>query len=213
MIFGLGAAAHRDQPGERLHKGFVVLHLGGHSGVDQGGRDGVDANAVLAAVASQGAGQVGHGALGDVVAQHLAVAAQARDRGGVDDAAPALLQMGIGGAASVQHAVDVDGHDLAIVVQGHGLNRAIASDAGVVVDDIQGAEAVDGGLDHALDLVLARDIDNPGDHARRVQAGQGLGQAVFALVGGQDVGALAGEAADGGLADAGSAAGDDHGLS
>src|SRR5262249_60640727 len=63
---------------------------------------------------------------------------------------------------SHEHAVDVDLHDAAPVLRGHLDDAATAADADIVVEAIEPAELVDGGIDHCSGLALLGDVGNKG---------------------------------------------------
>jgi hypothetical protein len=77
-------------------------------------------------------------------------------------------------------------------------------DAGVVHQDVDAAEAADGGVDDGLDLLLAADVEGEAEGlpaGRLDLGGDGLGGVVLE-VGDDDAGALLREAEGGGAADA-----------
>src|SRR5207247_6091835 len=107
-----------------------------------------DPNAFRAVVECHGAGQDDDGALGGGVGGEAA-RAERRNRRHVDDGAAARAPQGGDGVLGGQkHAVDVDGHQPAPVLFALVDDGAAAADADVVVEEVEAAEAVEGGLDH-----------------------------------------------------------------
>ena len=106
--------------------------------------------------------------------------------------------------------MDVE-HRLELLV-GHLVDRAVPGVAGVVDDDVDLAELVDGLLDELVgDAVLGQVAGEDGGLAGDL--GRGLLGDVAVEVVDQDLGALLGEQLCGGAADAAGRAGDDGGLS
>jgi hypothetical protein len=151
-------------------------------------RDRVDQDVLLLALEREGLGEAVDAELGHRVVGLAEVAVDAGGRRGHDDAAVALVahQAPRGGGALVA-AEDVDLVDEVPVGLAHLLERDVAEDAGVVDEDVDLAEGVDGGLDDGV-AVLDRVV--VGDRG----AAGGL-DLVDDLVGGRARLALAGEAA------------------
>ena len=118
-------------------------------------------------------GQPDHRMLAGAVDRDMRRADQAGDRGGVDDAALVLLQHHRQHMLHAEeHADHVDVEHLAKALQRIFRDRLdVALDAGVVVEDVDGAELVDGGADIFGDLVLVGDIGGDGQRLRPRPAG------------------------------------------
>ena len=114
-------------------------------------------------------GQPDHRMLAGAVDRDVGRADQAGDRRGVDDAAVVLLQHHrqhmLHAEEDADH-VDVE-HPAKRLQRIFGDRRDVALDAGVVVEDVDGAELVDGGADIVGDLVLVADIGRDGQRLRR----------------------------------------------
>ena len=137
-----------------------------HAAVDQAGADAIDAHAGAGAFPGRALGQPDHRVLAGAVDRDRRRADQAGDRGGVDDAALVLLQHH---RQHVLHAEeDADHVDVEHAAEGlqriSGDRLDLTLDAGIVVEDVDGAELVDRGADIVGDLVLAGDVG--GDRQR-----------------------------------------------
>lgn len=127
-----------------------------------GGND-VAENVVLVTLLGEGLGEANKGELGGRVVGLAKVAVETGGGGGVDDTAVLLLaEVRPGGAGDLVGTVDVDLHDEVPVLILEVLEAGVAEDAGVVDDDVDTAESLDGGVD---DLVTKLD---------RVVVGDGL---------------------------------------
>ena len=141
--------------------------------------------------------------------------AQITDGDDVDAAFAALHEVADGFARAVHDAVQVHLHEtLPYVVVHLSDGKQVVHDAGVVHDDVHLPERLDGAVDHALHVVSVRHV-----HLDDVQLVSVLGQlllergeSLLVEVGGQTACARLQEALDDALADAGSASGDDGGL-
>jgi len=127
---------------------------------------------------------------------------------------PAGLEHRQGGGDAVQQALDVDVDHLVPLVGQARRHRGDGHVAGVVDQHVDPAEGLDGGGDHGVGVGLDGDVGPDGD---RLAAGggdlgdQGL-QAVDAAGGQHQAGALGGEVAGGGFAQAAAGPGDDDDL-
>ena len=121
-------------------------HVLGHAGeADRG--DGVDLDVELAALDREDAREADEAHLRSAVVGLAEVAEDARVRARVDDAAEALVahdHPGRHGHVERTHEVGRD-HGLE-ELRSHVVERLVAQDAGVVDDDVDGAEGVEGGL-------------------------------------------------------------------
>jgi hypothetical protein len=107
--------------------------------------------------------------LGRSVVRLAEVAHLADDRGHVDDAAAAALdEVREGGVRAVEDAAEVGGDDLLPLLDGHAADGAVAVDAGVVDEDVEPAELLDGRLDQGSALVRVSDagVDRQSGAAR-----------------------------------------------
>ena len=180
-----------------------------HVGQDRAGRDGVDGDAGLAVFDRGVAGQADDTVLGRGVARLVAHAAVPADRGRVDDPPVPLFVHDLqDGGHAVEHAVEVDrqhpGELGGAVVLGEVL---AAFDAGVVEEPVDAPEALDGGVDVALDVVDLRDVGDDGEHLHvRGDLGDEAGGLVHRggiEVDEHEVGALGGQPLGGGAAQTG----------
>ena len=113
--------------------------------------DRVDLDVVLRALDGEHAGEADEAHLGGAVVGLAEVAEDAGARRGVDDAAVALLaHVDPGRAGDVERALEVHVEHRVDQVGRHVVERLVAQDAGVVDDDVDLAERVDGGLDDGL---------------------------------------------------------------
>src|SRR5258705_2708671 len=196
--------------------GTAALDDGGEdAAVDQAGPDAIDADAGAGAFPRRGFRQPDHRVLARAVYRDLRRSQQARDRGGVDDAALVLLEHHRQHVLHAQeHADDVDVEHPAKTLQRIFDDRLdIALDAGVVVEHVDGAEPVDRGADIFGDLVFPGDV---GFHRERLRRGRQIldrGFEVFlAAVDRDDAGAALGQEPDGRATDDAGRAGDDGDL-
>lgn len=146
----------------RLHEGKKIRgHNGlGHAAGSDRSND-VGENVVLDALLGEGLGEADHGELGGRVVGLAKVTEQTGSGGGVDDATELLLaEVGPGGAGGLVGALDVDLEDEVPVLILHVLEGDVAEDTGVVDEDVDAAELLDGGLD---DLVAILDAVVVGD--------------------------------------------------
>ena len=168
----------RDDP-LGLHEGQKVRrHDGlGHAAGGDGGDDVAD-DVVLGALLGEGLCEADHAQLGSRVVGLAEVAEQAGGGGGVDDATELLLaEVRPGGAGALVAALDVDLEDEVPVGVLDVLEAHVAQDAGVVDQDVNATEGLDGGVD---DLVAILDA---------VVVGNGLAARGFDLID-DDIGGL-----------------------
>jgi len=140
----------------RLHEGKKIR---GHDGLGHTAgsnrSDDVGDDVVLGTLLGKSLGEANHGELGGRVVGLAEVAEKTSGRGGVDDTAILLLaEVRPGSAGGLVAALDVDLEDEVPVGILHVLEADIAEDTGVVDDDINAAELLDGSLD---DLVAVLD--------------------------------------------------------
>jgi hypothetical protein len=208
----VGAAAQRNALAELGHELAVALHVRGHRREGEARAHGVHPHAVAAVVERQRLGEVHDRALRGVVETHAPVAAEARHRPGVDDAALALDQVRHGGAAAVEHAADVGGHDLVPAIEWRLGDGALDRDARVVEQHMQRAEALDGGRHQRLHLLVVRHVGHLDQRALGRQVARHLVELGLGVAGEHHARAFLREAAGGGLADARAGARDDDDL-
>ena len=148
------------------HAGFVEDGIV-EAGVDPPRADAVHADPVLGEVDRHLAGELQHRALGRVVGDAVRLTDERRRRSGVHDAASALaLHVRDHRARHQQHAPDVDGEVEIPVLEALRERGAGDQHAGVVVQQVDPAEALDAGGDHAVDAGLVADVTLQGE--RRV---------------------------------------------
>jgi len=136
-------------------------------------------------------------------------------RGDVDDAAGALAKHRTdGGLGDEEDALEVGGEDVVPVLLAHAHDERVAGDAGVVDDDIEAAEALEGGLDGGGGALGGGDIGLQDLDADATAGEFGLGGAsglLITAVGEEEIEAIPGEALRNREADAARATGDDGG--
>ena len=139
----------------------------------------------------------------------------------VDDAAPAVrLEVGNGGAGAAKVAEHLRVHLFGEVGVGDALkgrdgSGTAAGAGGVVHEDVEPPELLDGGRDHGVDGGRATGIADDGDDASAGLGGEfggGRFQRLLRAGGDGDIDTLTGERARDRLADALAAAGDEGGL-
>ena len=137
------------------------------------------------------------------------------DGAGVDDRATVtlLLELDDRVLAPEEHAAEVHRDQAVEVVDGVLLEahpEPRRRDADVVEEDVESAELLDRGGDHAGDLLVLGDValDLDGDAARRLDLADGLLRPVAAEIGDDHLGAFLGEAQRGRAPDAGAGPGD-----
>jgi len=92
------------------------------------------------------------------------IADQARGRGHVHHRARFLLaEMSRDGARHVERAVEMHVDDVVPVRPTHAMKDAVAQDAGVVHQDVDAAELVDGGLHDRFGVLRLGDRERRGD--------------------------------------------------
>ena len=189
-----------------------------HRRIEDGGGEGVHADAAVAPLDGEELGQAGDAALGGEVAGRAPLeAADAEDGAEVDDVAVALAQEVLrGGAAAVPQARQVRLHDLAehVVVGVLRAPRAQVGDAGVVDEHVDRAEVVPGGLHERLDLLVVGHVAGDGEEAaaRGLDERGRIAEAVEAAGGADDVGPALRQRRGPGDAEAVAGAGDDDRL-
>lgn len=123
---------------------------GSHARSGNGGND-VGENVVLGTLFGQSLGETNHGELGSRVVGLAEAAVETSSRGSVDDATVLLLaEVRPGGAGNLVGAGDVDLHDQVPVLVGQVLEADVTEDTGVVDDNVDTAESLDGGVDDLL---------------------------------------------------------------
>ena len=113
--------------------------------------DGVGLDVVLGPLLGQDPGEADQAHLGGAVVGLAEVAQNAGVRGGVEDPAVALLaHLDPRRAGHVERPPQVDVDDGVEQLRRHVVERLVAQDAGVVDDDVDPSEGVDGRLDDGL---------------------------------------------------------------
>ncbi len=181
---------------------FALLF--GHDGA---GKDGVDADVVLAELVGEGAGEADDGGLGGDIDGHAGIGDEPGDGAEVEDGGDAgLLQCGKRGLGEEELMAKVDGHQGIPELRcdfGGGVATVVA---GVVDEDVETAEGIDGGCNGWADGGdvgdVATKIDGRGKSVCLDGCDQPGGGLVLNIEEG-DLGALLSEAKDEGFADAG----------
>src|SRR5262249_39792822 len=154
-------AAEGDPADHTLVDGGIGAPPLGHGRDDGAGMDRVAADALARVLERGQLGQETDGALGGLVGRAaLWHAHEPELRGDVDDGAAARASHGGDGAPGPEeHALGVDAHHAAPRLDRGVLDPARAADPRVVHEDVEPAEAADRGLDGALPVRLARDVE------------------------------------------------------
>ena len=162
-------------------------HGGDHVGVDITGGDRVDGDAIFRAFLRQRLCEAVDARLGGGIVDLAILAGLAVDRADIDDPAPAALAHAAeGGLRHVEAAAQVDAHHFVPVIEAHLGEHAVAGDARIVDDDVDGAERF-GDLRAAIEagLMIAHVPFEGGDAGL---VGEGLGLFLIAgIVGGDGI--------------------------
>lgn len=129
----------RDDPEDLLLNfvGKLPRHVGG----DEARRDGISRDAAAGELAGEGHGEAMEPGLGGGVVGLARVTLHARDGRDADDAAPALLGHRPDEALRpIEGRGKVGGDDVVPILLGHRHDEFVAGDAGVVDEDLDGAE-------------------------------------------------------------------------
>jgi hypothetical protein len=201
--------------------GEVGMHLA--AGAHEAWADGGDADAFVAELGVEALGEAGEGELGGDVGEQVRDRDLAADGGDVDDAAAGFVdggeQVWERGLDGVEGGEEVGPHGLVVGVGSLVFDGTDVDDSGVVDEEIDAAEGMDGGFDEAGGLGLVGEV--AGDEEDVVFVGhaaalQQVDAGVFEFVrvaGGEDeFEAGAPEAMGDGEAEAARAAGDDGDL-
>jgi hypothetical protein len=183
-LLGAGRASYRNDHRRHLahllgdsQRDLLALHLDRRAlllrrrqpGLDEAEGHGIDVDLELAPFLGQRLGQADHPGLGRRVVDLPGVAHRAGDRADVDDLAKdlaTLVALGLRGLTQVRSrgADDPEGHDgvdlehgLELLV-GHLVGHAVPGVAGIVDDDVELAELVDGLLDELVAHAGLREI-------------------------------------------------------
>jgi hypothetical protein len=143
--------------------GIVLQGLGVVGGEVAGG-DGVDVDAAGGPLVGEGLGELADAAFGRGIGRDVDASLEGEQRGDVDDFAAALgehVAAGVLGEAEDTGEVDID--DSLPVFGGVVGGGGAADDAGVVDEDVNGAEAGDGFVDEAMADILVADVADEGD--------------------------------------------------
>lgn len=131
-----------------------------HSASGNGSND-VGVDVVLGTLLGEGLSETDLGELGSRVVGLAEATEETGSRGGVDDTAVLLLsEVRPGGAGNLVGTGNVDLHDQVPVLVGEVLEADITENTGIVDDDVDAAESLDGSLD---DLVAVLDAVVVGD--------------------------------------------------
>ena len=187
-----------------------------HAGIDGAGTDIVGGDVELAELERQRAREPADAGLGGAIGGKPVVGVESHHRGGVDDARPALLlgprlQRRDGLAAQAEHCPHVDAVDMVPVLVGHLLDEGAAADAGIVEQDVDGAELGQRRGHDLLGRIVAGDVAAEGGDG--VVAGMRLLDRRFRPVDRQHLRALVGEQLGRRGADARRRSGHDRDLS
>ncbi|CAI8860891.1 hypothetical protein EMIT048CA2_250084 [Pseudomonas chlororaphis] len=201
-FFRLAHALERDAGGHFL-QGFG-FHAQGHFGFDEARCDAGHANAVARQLLGPGHGRCGDPGLGGGVVG-LAYIAGTGDRGNIDDRAAGFqldhLRRDFAGAEEYAGEVDVDhrlplgqahlGHFAVLDLE----QQAVAQDAGVIDQAVNGAEVCGDLGDHVFHLLFIGDVAQVGAglDSRGLAGGNGLVELFLVQVDQRQPGAFAGE--------------------
>src|SRR6185437_7216175 len=185
-----------------------------HLGLAVAGRHAVDGDALHRDFAGQRHREAVHAGLGRGIVGLAELAGLAVDRRDVDDAAECALGHAVDGvAAHVEHAVEVDVHQVAPLRRAHFLERGVAGDAGGVDHDIHASVFFGDVVDEVGAVFEVRDVGR-GEHDAAVVfacflAKCGEAFLTIAEIGGDDLTAIFRKLLANGGAQAADAASDD----
>lgn len=132
----------------------------GHAAGSQGSNHVAD-DVVLGALLGENLSKADKGELGGRVVGLAKAAEETGSRSGVDDTTKLLLaEVRPGGAGGAVGASDVDGHDEIPVLVGHVLEADVTENAGVVDEDVDATESLDGSLDDLVAILDAVVVGN-----------------------------------------------------
>ena len=198
-LLALAQAADGDVADDAFQ--HLGVHGADHFGVDIAGRDAVDGDALPRILQRQGLGEADHPGLGGGIVGLADLALLAVDRGDVDDAAMAPVAHAVDDLARhVEDAVHIDADHVGPLVVAHLVEEAVAGDAGVVDQDVDGAELILDLLHGAGAVVETADIAL--DHHDVQRIGDGLGRLVVSGIAGGDLEPVLVQALNDRLADA-----------
>src|SRR3990167_2717190 len=130
-------------------------------GADHAGKDVIERDVAASIFQVGSLGQAGHGMLSRVVRRRVLSHGQGQSRGRIDDHPAALLKHLLDGALHAQpDRLEIDrDHAVELVFLNIGGEIVAATDSGVIVDNIQTAEAADGGGQRIAHLRRRSDVD------------------------------------------------------
>src|SRR5580692_6340401 len=161
-VFGTPNAAERNLFDRSLLEFFAENF--GHGSCDKAGSDRVTSNVAGADFTGDGHGEANEPCFGSGIVRLSGLAHLSEDAGDVDDASPALFKHGGddllnaeegGGEISLEHGVPIGTF--------HPHHKLIASNSGVVNENVNFAELGDGGFNGRFDLLFIGDIDGEGN--------------------------------------------------
>ena len=220
-LHGMSQAPHGNSRGElaKIVGGIAaafrenVIH---HSRVDLAGTHRIDADVVARMIERHAAGDLNHGPLAGAVGYVIGFAVQAPLGGDVDDRPLAgRLHVPDRRAAQIEQGVDVDRHGVQPLLVAGVERIGRMENAGIVDQNVQAAQTLDGVADEALAGACSAQIRR-GElrTAARLPDGFSHGQAArLAAARHHDTGARFREDAGAGLADSGGRARDQYRLS
>src|SRR3990172_3582295 len=149
--YGIADVGRRPHPSRRDGLDEALLHVFGETAeerrVDEGRGDAVGGDPVASHLQRQGAGEADHGSLRCRVVG-LSRASQPGARGDVDDPARLLLHhRGSGGAGAQELRLEVHPEYVVPVFLAHLYQPSVAGDPGVVDEDVDPTEGIEGPCD------------------------------------------------------------------
>ena len=154
----LSRAAQRQTVAPGGHDLGIAVEARRQRGARQAGADGIDPD-MRRMIERHRPAEIDHRGLGGVIGGEAVIAAAARYRCDIDDAAPHPFQMGHGRTAGPHHRVQIDGEHLAPMGEIDVRNPPERAYPGIVDEDIEPAVSFHRKGYHRFDLQQVHHID------------------------------------------------------